>query len=123
MAKTGKGLPRSLKNADFGDLDISVGWGEVTGKPAVIAAGATQEAARTAIGAGTSNLAIGTTSTTAMAGDKFVQGAAVTDAGTQTITGEEATAVATSAQTAVNAVGTKLNELLAQLRAAKIIAS
>lgn len=39
MAKTGKGLPRSLQNVDFGDLDISVGWGEVTGKPAVIAAG------------------------------------------------------------------------------------
>lgn len=107
MAKTGKGLPRSLQNVDFGDLDISVGWGEVTGKPAVIAAGATQEAARTAIGAGTSSLAIGTTSTTAMAGNKFVQGAAV----------------ATSAQTAVNAVGTQLNALLAQLRAAKIIAS
>nr|UVM87368.1 MAG: head fiber protein [Bacteriophage sp.] len=123
MAKTGKGLPRSLKNVDFGDLDISVGWGEVTGKPAVIAAGATQEAARTAIGAGTSNLAIGTTSTTAMAGDKFVRGAAVTDVGTQAVTGEDATTVAASAQTAVNAVGAQLNALLAQLRAAKIIAS
>lgn len=123
MAKTRKGLPRSLQNVDFGDLDISVGWEEVTGKPAVIAAGATQEAARTAIGAGTSSLAIGTTSTTAMAGNKFVQGAAVTDVGTQTVTGEEAAAVATSAQTAVNAVGTQLNALLAQLRAAKIIAS
>ena len=85
--------------------------------------GATQEAARTAIGAGTSSLVIGTTSTTAMAGNKFVQGTAVTDVGSQTVTGEEATAVATSAQTAVNAVGTKLNQLLAQLRAAKIIAS
>lgn len=39
MAKTGKGLPRSLQNVDFGDLDISVGWGEVTGKPAVNAVG------------------------------------------------------------------------------------
>ena len=123
MAKTGKGLPRSLENVDFSDFYITVGWGEVTGKPAVIAAGATQAAARTAIGAGTSNLAIGTSSTTAMAGDKFVQGTAVTDVGSQTVTGEEAAAVATSAQTAVNAVGTKLNELLAQLRAAKIIAS
>ncbi|HDT2777784.1 TPA: hypothetical protein QHN03_004930, partial [Escherichia coli] len=47
----------------------------------------------------------------------------VTDVGTQTVTGEEAAAVATSAQTAVNAVGTQLNALLAQLRAAKIIAS
>lgn len=123
MAKTGKGLPRSLQNVDFSDLDISVGWEEVTGKPAVIASGESQEAARTAIGAGTSSLVIGTTSTTAMAGDKFVQGTAVPDVGTQTITGEEAAAVATSAQTAVNNVASQLNALLAQLRAAKIIAS
>lgn len=123
MAKTGKGLPRSLQNVDFSDLDISVGWEEVTGKPAVIASGESQEAARTAIGAGTSSLVIGTTSTTAMAGDKFVQGTAVTDVGTQTITGGEATAVAASAQTAVNNVASQLNALLAQLRAAKIIAS
>lgn len=44
-------------------------WASVTGKPAVIAAGADASAARTAIGAGTSNLALGTTSTTAKAGD------------------------------------------------------
>lgn len=123
MAKTGKGLPRSLQNVDFSDLDISVGWEEVTGKPAVIASGESQEAARTAIGAGTSSLVIGTTSSTAMAGDKFVQGTAVTDVGTQTITGEEVAAVAASAQTAVNNVASQLNALLAQLRAAKIIAS
>nr|UWI39572.1 MAG: head fiber protein [Bacteriophage sp.] len=123
MAKTGKGLPRSLQNVDFSDLDISVGWEEVTGKPAVIASGESQEAARTAIGAGTSSLVIGTTSTTAMAGDKFVQGAAVTNIDPQTVTGEDAATVATSAQTAVNAVGAQLNALLAQLRAAKIIES
>nr|UVM86957.1 MAG: head fiber protein [Bacteriophage sp.] len=123
MVKTGKGLPRSLQNVDFSDLDISVGWEEVTGKPAVIASGESQEAARTAIGAGTSSLVIGTTSTTAMAGDKFVQGAAVTNIDSQTVTGEDAATVATSAQTAVNAVGTQLNALLAQLRAAKIIES
>lgn len=45
-------------------------WSEVTSKPAVIAAGADQAAARTEIGAGTSNLAIGTTGSTAMAGNK-----------------------------------------------------
>lgn len=44
-------------------------WNDITGKPAVIAAGADQAAARAAIGAGTSNLAIGTTGTTAKAGD------------------------------------------------------
>lgn len=51
------------------------------------------------------------------------KGDAVTNIGSQTVTGEEAAAVATSAQTAVNAVGTKLNALLAQLRAAGVIAS
>ena len=45
-------------------------WSEVTSKPAVIAAGADEATARSAIGAGTSNLAIGTTGTTAMAGNK-----------------------------------------------------
>lgn len=45
-------------------------WGDIGSKPAVIAAGADQGTARSAIGAGTSNLAIGTTSTTAMAGNK-----------------------------------------------------
>lgn len=44
-------------------------WNDITGKPAVIAAGVDQAAARTVIGAGTSNLVIGTTSTTAKAGD------------------------------------------------------
>ncbi len=47
----------------------SVAWADITGKPAVIAAGADQAAARTAISAGTSNLALGATSTTALAGD------------------------------------------------------
>lgn len=47
----------------------SVAWTDITGKPAVIAAGADQAAARAAISAGTSNLALGATSTTALAGD------------------------------------------------------
>lgn len=47
----------------------SVAWADITGKPAVIAAGADQAAARAAISAGTSNLALGATSTTALAGD------------------------------------------------------
>lgn len=48
-----------------------VAWGDVTDKPAVIAAGATQVAARTAIGAGTgdgtSNLTVATTAPAALA--------------------------------------------------------
>lgn len=101
----------------------SVAWGDITGKPAVIAAGANADAARAAIGAGTSSLVIGTTASTAMAGDKFAQGSAVSDVGSQTVSGEDAAAVATSATTAVNTVARKLNDLLAQLRASGIIAS
>lgn len=101
----------------------SVAWGDITGKPAVIAAGADATEARTAIGAGTSSLVIGTTASTAMAGDKFAQGSAVSDVDSQTVSGEDAGSVATSATTAVNVVATKLNDLLAQLRASGIIAS
>lgn len=100
-----------------------VAWDDITGKPAVIAAGADDAAARTAIGAGTSSVVIGTTASTAMAGNKFTQGSAVTNVGTQTVSGEDATTVATSATTAVNTVATKLNDLLTQLRASGIIAS
>lgn len=61
-------LPIALYGAGGGGGG-SVAWSDVTGKPAVIGAGATQAAARTAIGAGTSDLAIGTTATTAKAGN------------------------------------------------------
>lgn len=101
----------------------SVAWDNITGKPAAIAAGANAAAARTAIGAGTSSLVIGTTASTAMAGDKFRQGSAVPNVGSQTVSGLEAASVATSATTAVNVVATKLNDLLTQLRASGIIAS
>lgn len=44
-------------------------WTTLAGKPAVVAAGADAAAARSAIGAGTSNLALGTTAGTALAGN------------------------------------------------------
>lgn len=44
-------------------------WDGLTDKPAVIAAGATQSDARASIGAGTSNLALGSSSSTAKRGD------------------------------------------------------
>ena len=47
----------------------SVSWGNITNKPAVIAAGVDAAAARTAIGAGTSSLVIGTTAGSAKAGN------------------------------------------------------
>lgn len=84
MAKTGKGLPRSLENTDFSSVVP-----EATAETAGL----------------------------------VKKGCAVTNIGTQTVTGKDAAAVATSAQTAVNAVGTKLNALLAQLRVAGVIES
>ena len=45
-------------------------WGSIGGKPAVVAAGATAAAARDAIGAGVSNLQIGTGVNDAAAGDR-----------------------------------------------------
>ena len=84
---------------------VSVAWTDVTGKPATFAP------------------IVGTGANQAMPGNKFVAGAAVADVGSQTITGADAEAVAASATNAVNAVATKLNDLLAQLRVAKIIAS
>ena len=47
-------------------------WSDITSKPAYIGAGADAAAARAAIGAGTSDLALGSTSSTAMAGNKTV---------------------------------------------------
>lgn len=101
----------------------SVAWDDITGKPAVIAAGTDAAAARAAIGAGTSSLVIGTTASTAMAGDKFKRGSAVPDVGSQTVLGEDAASMATSASMCVNVVARKLNDLLTQLRASGIIAS
>jgi hypothetical protein len=49
--------------------DGSVTWAAISDKPAVIAEGATQAAARAAIGAGTSNLTLGTTGSTAKPGN------------------------------------------------------
>lgn len=53
---------------DGGDQE-EVTWDSITEKPAVIASGTTQATARQSIGAGTSNLAIGTTASTAKAGN------------------------------------------------------
>lgn len=93
MATTGKGLPRSLKNASF-----SLSWTEVTGKPTTFAP---VQATLTVVGG-------------------VKKTAAVADVAAQTVSGADVAAVATSATTAVNAVGTKLNALLAALRTAGI---
>jgi len=99
----------------------AVQWGDLEGKPVVIAAGDDQAAARLSIGAGTSNLSIGTAASNAMAGNKFAVGAAVSDQTALSVAGDDAPAVATSAQAAVTALTAKVNALLAALRTSKII--
>lgn len=48
---------------------VNASWGSITGQPAIVAAGATAQAARDSIGAGTSNLQLGTTNDTAAPGN------------------------------------------------------
>src|SRR5690625_3794973 len=55
--------------AESGGGGGPVSWDDLTGKPPVIAAGDTPQEARDAIGAGTSDLALGTTAGTAKPGD------------------------------------------------------
>jgi hypothetical protein len=52
-----------------------------------------------------------------------LRGTVVANVATQTVSGADVTALGTSATTAVNAVGTQLNALLARLRTAGVIAS
>lgn len=61
--------PDDVTQAIAGIPAQTVSWGSITEKPAVIAAGTDAAAARAAIGAGTSSLAIGTTASTAKAGN------------------------------------------------------
>lgn len=64
------GLQQAIDDAaNSGGGGGTPSWDSLTDKPAVIAAGATKANARDAIGAGTSNLKIGTSSTQAKAGD------------------------------------------------------
>lgn len=121
--------------------DVTVTSSQITdattvGKSVLTAADAA--AARTAIGAGTSSLVVGTTSTTAMAGDKFVQGAivanptATTSAAWTASTASDVEGVVADLNTlganynnlrATNAsILTQLNALLTQLRDGNFIA-
>ena len=88
MAKTGKGLPRSLAGAE-----ISAAWGDVTGKPA------------------TFTPTVGTTDTTAMAGNKVPT---TTQRGGVLLQAAQADVAAAPTQEEYNA-------LLAKLRAAGIL--
>lgn len=61
---------------DIPEVPAAPTWNTLSGKPAVIASGTTEAAARQAIGAGTSSLALGTTASTAMAGNTPIPDAA-----------------------------------------------
>lgn len=61
--------PTVVRSAIGAASTIDASWGGLAGKPAVVAAGSTSQAARQAIGAGTSNLTLGTTASTAKPGD------------------------------------------------------
>ena len=67
---------RAINGVNFNgtaNIAVQVSWtGGITGKPAVIAEGATQAEARAAIGAGTSSLTLGISAGTALAGDTVV---------------------------------------------------
>jgi len=96
---------------DANGTPLSIGaaadWTTLANKPAVIAAGATQAAARSAIGAGTSSLALGTTGSTAKAGDYQPAAANITDS---TATGR-AILTAASAAAARTAIGAGTSDL------------
>ena len=106
-------VAKQIADSSGGD---SVSWGDITGKPAVIAAGADAAAARTAIGAGTSSLVIGTTATTALAGNT-----ALLQIGTTATTAKAGNAVQTAAQTTATAISpgtaTNVQAVLAELAA------
>lgn len=84
-------------------------WTDITGKPAVIAAGATAADARTAIGAGTSNLVIGVGAGNAMAGNTTIPAAPTWS----TIAGKPAViAAGADAATARAAIGAGTSNLV-----------
>lgn len=82
-----------------GDPD-PVQWDQIQGKPAVIASGSNTAEARASIGAGTSNLEIGSTSGTAKAGNWTPPVATATTYGTVKLSTDAIQSVAPNAATA-----------------------
>lgn len=101
----------------------AVTWTNIVGKPAIVAAGDTQVAARASIGAGTgnSNLALGTTATTALAGNTVIPPAYVLPAAGSAIGGVKRGIAVANATDATDVI-TQLNALLTSLKTAGVIA-
>jgi hypothetical protein len=111
----------NLSGANTGDQTLPT-WTTISGKPAVVAAGATQAAARTAIGAGTSSLVVGTGAGDAKAGNYQPTAANVSDStttGRALLTAADAAAartalgLGTAATTAATAYATAAQGTLA----------
>ena len=111
----------NLSGTNTGDQVLPT-WTTISGKPAVVAAGATQAAARTAIGAGTSSLVVGTGAGDAKAGNYQPTAANVSDStttGRALLTAADAAAartalgLGTAATTAATAYATAAQGTLA----------
>lgn len=92
-------------------------WSAVTGKPAVIAAGANQSEARSAIGAGTSSLAIGTTASTAKAGNYTPSTSEVSNSLKAKSQISALTAIADPSTATAEDIATAVNAIIAALKA------
>lgn len=99
---------------------VEVDWEDIQNKPAVLAGGDTQEEARDAIGAGTSNLEIGDTASTAKRGDWTPSSEDLPDATTEAKGAVKMGAAVPDAADEEEVVST-INALLASLRSAGII--
>ena len=96
----------NLSGTNTGDQTLPT-WSTIAGKPAVVAEGATAAAARTAIGAGTSDLTLGTTASTAKAGDYSPPAASATTQGIVELATIAETTTGTDTTRAVTPVGVK----------------
>ena len=96
----------NLSGTNTGDQTLPT-WSTIAGKPAVVAAGADAAAARAAIGAGTSNLTLGTTASTAKAGNYSPPDASETTQGIVELATIAETTTGTDTTRAVTPAGVK----------------
>ena len=96
----------NLSGINTGDQTLPT-WSTIAGKPAVVAAGADAAAARAAIGAGTSDLTLGTTASTAKAGNYSPPAASATAQGIVELATVAETTTGTDTARAVTPAGVK----------------
>lgn len=99
----------------------TVDWDSLDGKPAVIAAGATEALARDAIGAGTSDLALGTSETTALAGNGKAATAGAADTAAALATGRTIALTGDVTGTATNFTGAANATITAAIGAGVVV--